>query len=52
MIEIVIAIIVISVLAAYISYILGFFSIIPASIMSIVMFALAIDIILFVIHRK
>lgn len=51
-IEIVIAIIIVAVLTRYITYILGFFSIIPSGIMGLVLFGLALDIILFVIHRK
>lgn len=51
-IEIVIAIIIVGIIGRYITYILGFFSVIPAGIMSIVLFGIAVDIVLFVIHRK
>lgn len=52
LIEIIIAIVVIGIIAGYVSYVLGFFSIIPASIMALLVFAIALDVVLFIIHRK
>lgn len=52
LIEIVIALIVVGIILAYITYVLGFLTIIPASLMVWLTFAIAIDIVLFIIHRK
>lgn len=51
-IEIVIALVLLSVLASFIAYVLGFFTIIPTPIMAIFLLALAVDLVLFIIHRK
>lgn len=52
MIELVIAVLIVTFLAAYLTYVLGFFSVIPASLMYLLLFGIAIDIVLFIIHRK
>lgn len=52
LIEIIVALILLAVIVGFISYVLGFFTIIPTSIMALFMFALALDIVLFIIHRK
>lgn len=51
-IEIIIALIILVVIARYITYILSFFTIIPASLMGLLLFGIALDIVLFIIHRK
>lgn len=52
MIELIIAVLVVTLMAAYLTYVLGFLSIIPSSLMIMLMFAIAVDIVLFIIHRK
>ena len=52
LIEIVIALIVVGILLAYINYVLGFLTIIPPILMVFITFAIAIEIVLFIIHRK
>ena len=52
MIELIVAILIVVTLAVFITYILNFFSVIPASIMGVVMLGLALDLLLFIIHRK
>lgn len=52
MIEIVVALLVVGVIVVYLNHLLGFFNIIPAGILSIILLAIAIDVVLFVIHRK
>lgn len=51
-IEIIVAIIVLGLIGRYINYILAFFTIIPDEIMGLTLFAVALSIVLFVIHRK
>lgn len=51
-IEIIIALIVVGLIARYINYVLAFFSIIPAELLGLTLFAVSISIVLFVIHRK
>lgn len=51
-IEIIIALLILVVLARYFTYILGFFTVIPSSLMVLVTFGIALDIVLFIIHRK
>lgn len=52
LIEIIIALIILGILAVYISHVVNIFAIIPSSLMTLFMFALAIDLVLFIIHRK
>lgn len=51
-IEIIIALIILGLLAKYITYVLGFFTIIPAGILALFVLGVALDIVLFIIHRK
>ena len=51
-IEIIIALIIVGVIARYITYVLAFFQFIPTSLLSLTLFAIALSIALFVIHRK
>lgn len=51
-IEIIIAILIIGIMARYINYVIAMFSIIPAQLMGLILFAVALSIALFVIHRK
>lgn len=51
-IEIVIALVILVVLTRYLTYILGLFTVIPPILMGLFMFGVAIDIVLFIIHRK
>lgn len=52
LLKIVIALLIIGLLARYITYILGFFTIIPSYLMGLLLFGIALDIVLFVIHRR
>lgn len=52
LIEIIVALIVVGIILAYITYVLGFLTIIPSSLMVWLVLAIAIDIVLFIIHRK
>ena len=52
MIELVIALLIVVFLSAYLTYVLGFLTIIPSSLMYLLLFAIAVDIVLFIIHRK
>lgn len=53
LIEIVIAVLVVLAFGKYITYVVGFFTaIIPVSLLSIMAFIIALDLILFVIHRR
>ena len=51
-IEIIVALIVVGLAARYITYILSFLSIIPAQLMAFLVLAIALGIVMFVIHRK
>ena len=51
MIELIIAILIIVFITAYITYVLGFLTVIPASLMYLLMFGVSLDIVLFIIHR-
>lgn len=51
-IEIVIALLILGILARYITYVWSFFTIIPLSLWGLFLFGIAIDIVLFIIHRK
>lgn len=50
--EILIAVLIVSLISVYITHVLGFFAIIPGSLMGLLLFAVAVDVVLFVIHRK
>lgn len=50
--EIVIALVVIGLIARYVTYILSFFVFMPSELMGLLLFAISIVILLFVIHRK
>ena len=53
LIEIVIAVFVVGIIAVYISYVLSFFTaVIPIQFIYLIMFIIAVDIVLFVIHRR
>lgn len=51
-IEIIIALLIVGIIAAYLNYVIGIFAIIPTSILVFILFAIALDVALFVIHRK
>lgn len=51
-IEIIISVIVIGLLVRYWTYFIGFFEFIPMSIMGFVLFLIALNVVLFIIHRK
>lgn len=52
LLKIIIAVIIVGLIARYITYILSFLTVIPASLMGLLLFGIALDIVLFVIHRK
>lgn len=52
LLKIVIAVLIVGLIARYITYILGFLTVIPASLMGLLLFGIALDIVLFIIHRR
>lgn len=52
LLKIVIALLIVGLIARYITYILSFLTIIPASLMGLLLFGIALDVVLFVIHRR
>ena len=52
LLKIIIAVLIVGLIARYITYILSFLSVIPVSLMGLLMFGIALDIVLFVIHRR
>lgn len=51
-IEIIIALLILGIITKYLNYIIAMFSIVPNQIMGLILFATALSLTLFVIHRK
>lgn len=52
MIEIIVALVVIGLAIAYISYVTGFFAFFPPTILIFLTLLIALNVVLFIIHRK
>lgn len=51
-IEIIVSLIVVGIVVGYINYVLGFFGFLPEIITAIILFMIALNVVLFIIHRK